>query len=86
MDITTLLIQAVTGAVGGNVGGMLNKTKNLGPLMNTVLGAVGGLGGGAALGGPLTDMIGNAMAANITASGVVGLLLPLLGGLLKKKA
>jgi uncharacterized membrane protein YeaQ/YmgE (transglycosylase-associated protein family) len=86
MDLTTLLIQAVSGAVGGNLGGMLNKAKSLGPLLNTVLGAVGGVGGGQLLGGTLTDLLGNATAGNATASALVGLVLPLLAGFLKKKA
>lgn len=85
MDLTTLLIQAISGAVGGNVGGWLNKAKSLGPLVNTILGAVGGVGGGQLLGGTLTRLLGNGTAGNVTASTLIGLLLPLLGGLLKKK-
>ncbi len=87
MDMTALIIQLISGAVGGNAAGLLNKAKSLGPLLNTILGAVGGVGGGALLGGPLAGMMGgNAMAGNVTASAVVGLLLPLIGGMLKKKA
>jgi glycerol uptake facilitator-like aquaporin len=37
MDIMTLLIQLVSGALGGNVGGLLNKARSLGPMLNTVL-------------------------------------------------
>lgn len=87
MDFTSLIVQAVSGAVGGNLGGLLNKAKSLGPLLNTILGAVGGVGGGQVLGGSLTDLLGgNAMAGNATASALVGLLLPLIAGFLKKKA
>ena len=86
MDMSALLIQLLSGSVGGLAGGMLNKAKSLGPLLNIVLGAVGGVGGGTLLGGPLGDMLGNAQAGNATAAGVVGLLLPLIGGMLKKKA
>lgn len=85
MDITSLIIQLLSGAVGGNIGGVLNKAKSLGPLMNTVLGAIGGVGGGQLLGGTVTDLLGNATAGNIGASAIVGLLLPLIGGFLKKK-
>src|SRR5690606_35623035 len=46
MDFTAILIQLVSGAVGGNVGGMLNKAKSLGPMLNSVLGGVGGVAGG----------------------------------------
>lgn len=37
MDLSSILIQVISGAVGGNLGGLLNKAKSLGPLMNTVL-------------------------------------------------
>jgi uncharacterized membrane protein YeaQ/YmgE (transglycosylase-associated protein family) len=86
MDITSLLVQLVSGAVGGNVGGAINKSKSLGPMLNSILGAVGGLGGGQLLGGTLADMFGNATAGTATASGVVGLLLPLIVGMLKSKS
>lgn len=85
MDLTSLLVQLLSGAVGGNVAGMLNKAKSLGPMLNTVLGAVGGLGGGQLLGGTLADLFGNATAGNATASGVVGLLLPMVVAMLKPK-
>jgi hypothetical protein len=83
MDFTSLLIQAVSGAVGGNLGGLASKAKSLGPLLNTILGAVGGVGGGQVLGGQLTQILGNATAGNATASLVVGLIVPVLGGMLK---
>jgi uncharacterized membrane protein YeaQ/YmgE (transglycosylase-associated protein family) len=87
VDLTSLLIQVISGAVGGNVGGLLNKAKSLGPLLNTILGAVGGVGGGQLLGTTLTNVLGgNATAGNVGSSALIGLLLPLIGGLLKKKA
>ena len=86
MDIMALVIQLISGAAGGNVAGLLNKTKSLGPLLNTILGAAGGLGGGQLLGGPLGDLLGGATAGNVGGSALIGLLLPLIGGMLKKKA
>jgi hypothetical protein len=87
MDFSALLIQAISGAVGGNLGGVLSKAKSLGPLLNTILGAVGGVGGGQLLGPTVAGLLGgNGTAGSITASGVVGLLLPLIGGMFKKKA
>ena len=86
MDFANLLIQAVSGAVGGNVSSVLNKAGSLGPLLNTILGAVGGVGGGQLLGGTVTSVLGNATAGNISASAIVGLVLPLVVGLFKKKA
>jgi hypothetical protein len=85
MDMTTLLIQLVSGAVGGNVGAMLGKAKSLSPLLATILGAVGGVGGGQALGGTLTDLVGNAAVGNGGAAAIVGLVLPLLVNMFKKK-
>jgi uncharacterized membrane protein YeaQ/YmgE (transglycosylase-associated protein family) len=86
MDLTILLIQALSGAIGGNLGGLLNKAKSLGPLLNSVLGAVGGIGGGQLLGGQLTDLLGgNTTVGNGAASAVVGLLLPLIASYLKKQ-
>jgi uncharacterized membrane protein YeaQ/YmgE (transglycosylase-associated protein family) len=82
MDVTTLLIQCLAGAAGGNIAGVLNKAKSLGPLLNTVLGVVGGVAGGQLLGG----MTGGSTAGNLGVAAVVGALLPLIGGLLKKQA
>lgn len=82
MDIATLLMQLIAGAAGGNVAGFLNKAKSLGPMINTILGAVGGVGGGQLLGG----MMGGGAAANVATSAVVGAILPLVAGFLKKKA
>lgn len=85
MDVVSLLIQLLSGAAGGNIAGVINKARSLGPTLNTVLGALGGVAGGQALGASFTGVLGNATAGNVTASALVGLLLPLVGGLLKKK-
>lgn len=87
MDPTSLIIEAIAGAVGGNIAGLLNKARSFGPLINTVLGLIGGLGGGAALSGPLAGLLGgNAMAGNVTASAIGGILIPLIAGFFKKPA
>jgi uncharacterized membrane protein YeaQ/YmgE (transglycosylase-associated protein family) len=82
MDLTSVLLQLISGAVGGNVAGLANKAKSLGPLINTVLGALGGVGGGQLAGGA----VGDNTAAEVGVSAVVGALLPLIAGMLKKKA
>jgi uncharacterized membrane protein YeaQ/YmgE (transglycosylase-associated protein family) len=82
MDITALIIQLISGAVGGNVGGMLAKASTLGPLLNTILGAIGGVGGGQLAGTALNG--GTATQAGMSA--VVGALLPIIVGMLKKKS
>lgn len=46
MDISTLLIQLVSGALGGNAAGAYTKETGLGPIGNTIAGAVGGGVGG----------------------------------------
>ncbi|HWB43687.1 MAG TPA: hypothetical protein VG500_20670 [Gemmatimonadales bacterium] len=82
MDLTSVLVQLISGAVGGNVAGLANKARSLGPLINTILGALGGLGGGQIAGGTMGDNV----AAEAGVSAVVGALLPLIVGMLKKKA
>jgi uncharacterized membrane protein YeaQ/YmgE (transglycosylase-associated protein family) len=82
MDLTSLLVQLLSGAVGGNVAGVANKAKSLGPLMNTILGALGGLGGGQVAGAAM----GGGTAAEAGTAAVVGALLPLIVGMLKKKS
>lgn len=81
MDFTAILIQLVSGAAGGNVAGLLNKAKSLGPVVNSVLGALGGVGGGQLLGG----VLGGGTAGNVGASALVGALLPLIVSFLKPK-
>jgi uncharacterized membrane protein YeaQ/YmgE (transglycosylase-associated protein family) len=49
MDIASLIVSLVSGAVGGNIAGALMKDKNLGVLWNSVSGIVGGGVGGVIL-------------------------------------
>ena len=68
MDITSLIIQLVVGAIGGNAAGKAIPDKSLGTLGNTIAGAIGGFGGGW-----LLDMMlgGGAMATDaVAASGM----------------
>lgn len=61
-----LIIQLVSGAVGGNAAGMASKNFSLGTLGNTLIGILGGAGGGqllAMLGG------GGAAVADAAAGG-----------------
>jgi uncharacterized membrane protein YeaQ/YmgE (transglycosylase-associated protein family) len=48
-----LIIQLISGAVGGNVAGSLMKNASLGPVLNSVVGILGG-----GLGGQLLAMLG----------------------------
>jgi len=46
VDITKILIQLISGAVGGNVAGAAMKKFSLGPVGNSIVGILGGgLGG-----------------------------------------
>jgi uncharacterized membrane protein YeaQ/YmgE (transglycosylase-associated protein family) len=64
MDITSLIIQLIIGAVGGNAAGKAMPDKSLGTTGNTIAGAIGGVGGGWIL-----DMIlgGGAVATDAAA-------------------
>ena len=93
MDITTLIIQLISGAIGGNAAGAVNKEGGLGTLGNTIAGALGGgvggqilssilgLGGAAATSG--LD-IGTIIQGFLT-GGVSGGVTALIIGLIKSK-
>jgi uncharacterized membrane protein YeaQ/YmgE (transglycosylase-associated protein family) len=66
MNMVPLIIQLISGAVGGNIAGALLKNFNLGPIGNSIAGLVGG-----GLGGQLLSMLtsSGASAAAMTATG-----------------
>jgi hypothetical protein len=70
MDLTSLLIQAVAGAIGGNATGAVAKNISLGPLGNTIAGALGG-GLGAQILGPLLGLGGAAAAGGLDINTIV---------------
>ena len=92
-NLLPFIIQAIAGLVGGNIAGLLNKARSLGPLLNSVLGAEGGIAGvqGAQAAGILDQLGlagatgGEAMAVQGGVAAVSGLILPLIGSLFKKK-
>jgi len=90
MSIVPLLIQLVSGAVGGNLAGSVMKNSSLGTVWNSILGIVGG-----GLGGQLLGMIGIAAApsgsldlgsiiGSIAGGGVGGGVLMAIVGAIKK--
>ena len=92
MDITSLLIEAVSGAVGGNVAGAALKDKSLGAIGNSIAGIVGGGVGGtilqtimgnAAAGGGGLDM--QSIIANVGGGGVGGAILMAIIGIIKSQ-
>lgn len=62
-----LIIQLVSGAVGGNIAGSLMKNSSLGTLWNSVVGILGG-----GLGGSILSMIGLGTDGEMDLSGILG--------------
>jgi uncharacterized membrane protein YeaQ/YmgE (transglycosylase-associated protein family) len=88
MDIVSLLISLLSGAVGGNVAGAALKDQSLGTLGNSLAGILGGGVGsvilqvlGVAAGGGGLDL--GTVLANIASGGVGGGLLMVVIGMLK---
>ncbi|KJZ17976.1 hypothetical protein [Loktanella sp. S4079] len=87
-----LIIQLISGAVGGNAAGSAMKNLSLGTLGNTIAGLVGGAGGGqliallgsgAALAGGGGDIMGMVTQAAGGAGG--GAILTAIVGMIKSK-
>lgn len=95
MDIVALIVQLISGAVGGNAAGAALKKYSLGPIWNSIVGILGGgiggqilgavLGGagmeGAAAGGGLD--IGS-IVSNVAGGGVGGAILMIIVGIIRK--
>ena len=90
MNIISLIIEAVSGAVGGNIAGAAMKENSLGTAGNSIAGIVGGgLGGallqsvmgGAAAGGGSLDL--STILSNVAGGGVGGAILMAVIGLIK---
>ena len=91
MNIISLIIEAISDAVGGNVAGAAMKENSLGTLGNSIAGIVGG-----GLGGTILHMVmGTAAAgggldlqsilANVGGGGVGGAILMAVVGFIKNK-
>jgi uncharacterized membrane protein YeaQ/YmgE (transglycosylase-associated protein family) len=95
MDITNLLVQLLSGAVGGNVAGAAMKKSSLGTLGNSIAGILGGgLGAqimsalgvaGAAAGGPAAAAMSlEQIVSNVAGGGVGGAVLIAISGAIRK--
>ncbi len=62
-----LIIQLVSGAVGGNIAGSLLKNASLGKIGNSILGILGG-----GLGGYLLGMLGIDAGGGMDIAGILG--------------
>jgi hypothetical protein len=89
MNIISLIIEAISGAIGGNVAGAAMKEKSLGTVGNSIAGILGGgLGGmilqsimgSAATGGSL-DL--TTILSNVAGGGVGGAILMAVVGIIK---
>ena len=88
MDATSLIIDLISGAVGGNAAGAAMPDKSLGTLGNTIAGLVGGGLGGQILQALLPALAGGGsdlggILGNIAGSGIGGGLLMMAVSLLK---
>jgi hypothetical protein len=77
------LISIASGVVGGNVSGLVDKAKSLGPVLNSGLGGLGGVLG-QLLAGKVDFLNELGKGGNAAAGGVLGFLLPLLARFFKK--
>lgn len=93
MDLTSILVQAAAGALGGNAAGAVAKDISLGPVGNSITGALGGGLVGPLLGG-LLGMGGGDMSAGMdfaaiaqgfATGGVSGALTAAVLGFIKSK-
>src|SRR5690349_24411888 len=86
MNVMALILQLVSGAIGGNVAGGLLKNLSLGPVGNSIAGIVGGGIGGqilqAVLGATGTD-VGGGMVGDLTGGGIGGIVLMVIVALIK---
>jgi uncharacterized membrane protein YeaQ/YmgE (transglycosylase-associated protein family) len=92
MNIISLIIEVISGAVGGNVAGAAMKDSSLGTVGNSIAGIVGGglggtilqsITGNAATGGGSLDM--TTILSNIAGGGVGGAILMAVIGLVKNQ-
>ena len=85
-----LIVQLISGAVGGNAAGAAMKKIDLSAVLKTIIGAIGGVGGGqlATLLGVVQAVLGNSegaeMAGNAGAGVVGGAVLTAVVGLIKQ--
>jgi len=70
--LINLIIQLVSGVVGGNAAGAALKDYNLGNLGNTIAGAIGGIGGGQVLQALIPTIASAAAAGGLDLGAIVG--------------
>src|SRR5262247_1552730 len=92
MNIISLIIEIISGAVGGNVAGAAMKENSLGTVGNSIAGIVGGglggtilqsITGNVATGGGSLDL--STILSNVAGGGVGGAILMAVIGLIKNQ-
>ena len=85
-----LIIQLISGAVGGNIAGSAMKDYNLGPLGNSIAGIIGGGIGGQilshfspAMAQAATTLDWGAIVGQVASGGIGGAILMVVVGMLK---
>ena len=90
MNLLPLIIQLLSGAVGGNLAGSLFKNINLGTLGNSIAGILGGGLGGQLLGllgiaaGPSGGLDLPSVIGSVASGGVGGSVLMAIIGMIRK--
>ncbi|UVJ42524.1 hypothetical protein NVV94_18080 [Pseudomonas sp. LS1212] len=88
MDIVNLLVQLISGAIGGHVAGM--DKHGMGPMLDSILGGIGGI----ILGQVLVAMTGDgataapsiaSIATSIIGGGAGGAILTVIAGFIKSR-
>ena len=83
-QILPWVISLISGAVGGNVAGAVNKAKSMGGTLNSVVGALGGIVGGQGLGSFVDALKDMGHGGNAGISGILGLVLTFIMSKFKK--
>ena len=90
MDITGLIVSAISGLVGGNLSGLALKDKSIGAIGNSIAGIIGGVAGTYILHAVnilqtmgLADVSLGAIAATIGSGAVGGGILTAIVGFIK---
>src|SRR5262245_14757019 len=91
MDLTSLIIQVVSGIAGGNAAGKGMQNYDLGPIGNSIVGAIGGAGGGQLLQVLMPALAGAAgggldlgsIVTQVVGGGAGGAILTIIAGVIK---
>jgi uncharacterized membrane protein YeaQ/YmgE (transglycosylase-associated protein family) len=72
VNLVSLIINLISGAVGGNAAGALMKDKSLGTLWNSISGILGGGVGGAILQALVPSLAGMAQGGGLDLGSIIG--------------